>query len=373
MHYFQNTGFLLLYCMSSILYFPVDSSFVLAFLCATAFCCACFFSENPLVHLALGTVFLSGSLFVLPFFCFFPILSYIFLQDRHWLFLVCTYLLFFYQILHSVDISLPLLWTGISGFLLAFLLQSHTGQYERLSVLFRKNQDDSRENHLLLTEKNKALLEKQDYEIYTATLRERNRIAREIHDSVGHVLSRSILLLGAAKAVNRQTELYPLLDNLDISLNSAMDSIRSSVHDLHDDSVNLEEAIRNLAAGFTFCPVTLQYDMTRTVPREVRYCFISITKEALSNVIKHSNASQVWITMQEHPALYQLCIEDNGTRSATAYNTRGASSHNGIGLTNMQDRIRALNGTLQISTDSGFRIFITIQKENTRNEACDHR
>lgn len=363
MHYFQNTGFLLLYCMSSVLYLPVDFSFVLAFLCATAFCCTCFFSESPLVHLMLGTLFLSASLSVLPFFCFFPILSYIFLQDRRWFFLACTYLLFFYHILHTVDTFLPLLWTGISGFLLAFLLQNHTGQYERLNVLFRKSQDDSRENHLLLTEKNKALMEKQDYEIYTATLRERNRIAREIHDSVGHVLSRSILLLGAAKAVNRQMELHPMLDDLDSSLNSAMDSIRSSVHDLHDDSVNLEEAIRNLTAGFTFCPVTLQYDMTRMVPREVRYCFISITKEALSNVIKHSNAGQVRITMQEHPALYQLCVEDNGTKSPDMSNRKGASSHNGIGLANMQDRVRALNGILQISTDSGFRIFITIPKE----------
>jgi signal transduction histidine kinase len=43
-------------------------------------------------------------------------------------------------------------------------------------------------------------MEKQDYEIYLATLRERNRIAREIHDNVGHMLSRSILQIGALKA-----------------------------------------------------------------------------------------------------------------------------------------------------------------------------
>ena len=125
--------------------------------------------------------------------------------------------------------------------------------------------------------------------------------------------SRSILLLGESRTVNQQTELCPVLANLDISLNSAMDSIRSSVHDLHDDSVNLEEAVRSLTDDFTFCAVILQYDMGRSVPREVKYCLISIVKEALSNVIRHSNASQVRITMQEHPALYQLCVEDNGT------------------------------------------------------------
>lgn len=43
----------------------------------------------------------------------------------------------------------------------------------------------------------------QDYEIYLATLKERNRIAREIHDNVGHMLTRSILQLGALSVINK--------------------------------------------------------------------------------------------------------------------------------------------------------------------------
>ncbi len=362
MHYFQDTGLLLLYCMGSILYFPADPSFVLAFLCALIVCCACFFLESPRIRLGFEICFLSFSLLFPSFFCFFPALVYLFPEERRKFMLSCTCILFLYHIAHSVDSFMLPLWMGCFGFLLSALLKSHTCQYNRLDILFRESQDDSRENHLLLTEKNKALLEKQDYEIYTATLRERNRIAREIHDSVGHVLSRSILLLGAARAVNHQAELCPVLDNLDLSLNAAMNSIRSSVHDLHDDSVNLEETVQSLADGFTFCPVLLRYDMGRKVPREVKYCLISILKEALSNVMRHSNASQVRITMQEHPALYQLCVEDNGTRIAPDFRKK-ESGRNGIGLTNMQDRVRSLNGTLQITADSGFRIFITISKE----------
>ena len=94
--------------------------------------------------------------------------------------------------------------------------------------------------------KNRMLVEKQDYEIYAATLKERNRIAREIHDNVGHLLSRSILITGAAKALNASDTLSPVLDNLDHSLNQAMTSIRSSVHDLHDESLNLKEAAESL-------------------------------------------------------------------------------------------------------------------------------
>lgn len=261
---------------------------------------------------------------------------------------------------------------GIFGFILAFFLWSHTRQYEILTRNFRQSRDDSEEHALLLSEKNKTLLEKQDYEIYAATLRERNRIAREIHDNVGHVLSRSILMTAACKTINKNEALDPLLGNLEESLNGAMNSIRSSVHDLHDDAVNLEDAIKGLVKDFTFCPVTLTYDMSRQVPREVKYSLISITKEGLSNVMRHSNADSVNILLREHPALYQLCIEDNGTlgheipdiHAETDSNKMGNVS-GGMGLSNIRDRVKALGGTVQITQEKGFRIFVTIPKSGS--------
>lgn len=261
---------------------------------------------------------------------------------------------------------------GIFGFILAFFLWSHTRQYEILTRNFRQSRDDSEEHALLLSEKNKALLEKQDYEIYAATLRERNRIAREIHDNVGHVLSRSILITAACKTINKNEALDPLLGNLEESLNGAMNSIRSSVHDLHDDAVNLEDAIKGLVKDFTFCPVTLTYDMSRQVPREVKYSLISITKEGLSNVMRHSNADSVNILLREHPALYQLCIEDNGTLGSKIPDIQTDADSNkmetvsgGMGLSNIRDRVKALGGTVQITQEKGFRIFVTIPKSGS--------
>ena len=261
---------------------------------------------------------------------------------------------------------------GIFGFILAFFLWSHTRQYEILTRNFRQSRDDSEEHALLLSEKNKVLLEKQDYEIYAATLRERNRIAREIHDNVGHVLSRSILMTAACKTINKDESLDPLLGNLEESLNGAMNSIRSSVHDLHDDAVNLEDAIKGLVKDFSFCPVTLTYDMSRQVPREVKYSLISITKEGLSNVMRHSNADSVNILLREHPALYQLCIEDNGTLGSKIPDIQTDADSNkmetvsgGMGLSNIRDRVKALGGTVQITQEKGFRIFVTIPKSGS--------
>ena len=223
---------------------------------------------------------------------------------------------------------------------------------------FRKTIDEGEEKTLLLAEKNRALIEKQNYEIYAATLRERNRIAREIHDNVGHVLSRTILLTGAVKAVNKDQNLAPMLDGLDDSLNSAMDSIRSSVHDLHDEAINLQEELKRIIRDFKYCKVELKYDASDKMDSNVKYCYACVVKEALSNIMKYSDATYVKITVREHPALYQLCVEDNGRGG-----TENMDKNTGIGLKNMQDRVQALNGTLRIEGEKGFRIFAMIPKE----------
>ena len=69
-----------------------------------------------------------------------------------------------------------------------------TDNFEMLIDKSKRYRDDSTEINLLLKEKNKNLLINQNYEINNATLTERNRIAREIHDNVGHMLSRAIMM-----------------------------------------------------------------------------------------------------------------------------------------------------------------------------------
>ena len=64
--------------------------------------------------------------------------------------------------------------------------------------------------------------------------------------------------------------------------------------------------------------------------------------------------------LREHPALYQLIIKDNG--SNIKYNTE-----NGIGVKNISDRVSSMGGSLNISTNNGFRIFISIPKNIERN------
>ena len=168
--------------------------------------------------------------------------------------------------------------------------------YTELKQEFIINRDNSAELTIALKNKNRYLIEKQDNEIYLATLHERNRIAREIHDNVGHMLSRSILQIGAVLTINKDEALEPHIKGIKDTLDMAMTSIRTSVHDLHDESIDLNEAIKEIVEkDLKNYEVNIDFDMSNDVPRNIKYCFISILKETSSNIIKHSNADKVVI------------------------------------------------------------------------------
>lgn len=240
----------------------------------------------------------------------------------------------------------------------AILLAEKSRKLKDTAKLIHELQDTNWEINQNQLAERKHLEEQQNAEINIATLNERNRIAREIHDNVGHILSRSIIQTGALIAINKEEALKKPYEQLKESLDQAMNSIRESVHDLHNESIDLTLNIRKLLQDFTFCETKLDLDISDHAPKEVKYCFISITKEALNNTIKHSNASQVTLSIVEHPSFYRYRYHDNGTNKNLQ-----TTKKNGIGLLNMKDRVKQLNGRFHIDKEQGFTILITIPKE----------
>lgn len=303
------------------------------------------------VELVLSALFLAGC-FLQPFMVpFLPLLFYELVLDNAW-YLWGSVLVFAFACAPSQSFAFLTLYLLL--FLLAFVFKAKTLRISHLEKQFRHLRDTSTEYNLLLQEKNQELIKQQNYEIHLATLKERNRIAREIHDNVGHMLSRSLLQSGALIAINKDPNLKEPLVSLKDTLSLAMDSIRKSVHDLHDDSVDLKSSLSMLLQDFTDYETHVEYDMGNVLPKNIKYCFIAIVKEALSNISKHSNATRIQVTAREHPRFYQLIIEDNGS-NISVQNT-------GIGLENMQERVEQLHGNFSITTEQGFRIFISVPK-----------
>ncbi len=360
-----NQAVLWVYCFAAAVFVSADELFVAAALAALLYACGNILMRQEWGKRGLTVIYMILSFICPQFLLFTPVVLYGILGDRDYVAAAALEVLCVWR---YGPVSPAVVCLTVVGSMVAGLLQSQADRYLKLEEKFCKTRDDGAEKNLLLKEKNQSILEKQDYEIYTATLRERNRIAREIHDNVGHMLSRAILMVGAMKAVHGDGRLSASMEQLEETLNAAMTSVRKSVHDIHDESVNLKEILESLVKEFSFCPARLEYDMGYDVPREIRYSFIAIVKEALHNISEHSNATRAGVIAREHPAFYQLIIEDNGTAGSkslkyTQDGLPGSDGSSGIGLKNMKDRVDSFGGNIDIRRGRGWRIYITVPKK----------
>ena len=287
----------------------------------------------------------------------------------------------------TLVVLLLLAVTGVSVF-----LSHRTEVMERLLQENRKVRDEGEIKKEQLNDRNRKLLEEQDKSINTAQLAERNRIAREIHDNVGHMLSRSILQVGAMMVVHKDGPIHDELKELRATLDTAMNNIRASVHDLRDEAINLETAVKEMAEPLkTKHTVTVEIDAdSENMNKEIKYACINIVKEAVSNIIKYSSNEYVDIRFDEHPSMYTLIVHDyNSLASLETANASGAStasgkseasknrskasrktgetlalnySGNGMGLENIRQRAEQLGGQANFSNENGFRVFVRIPK-----------
>ncbi len=232
--------------------------------------------------------------------------------------------------------------------------------YEKVCLFkkrFHKTYDESKEQESILKEKNKKLLSSQDEQVHLATLAERNRIAREIHDNVGHLLSRSILLLGAITTVNSDEKINPQLKMLSDTLDESMKKMRESVHDLYDDSIDLEKNINEIINELNGFTILSEIDCDESIPKNVKLALIGILKEAVNNILKHSNGDCVKIILHQNYSFCSLSVYDNGTLTSEEKDKISLENCNGIGLNNIRQRARQLGGDAYFYTNNGFTVF----------------
>ena len=243
----------------------------------------------------------------------------------------------------------------------AALLSLRTAQAEETAAANRRTRDELQERALSLATKNRDLIDRQGYEVELATLAERARIAREIHDNVGHLLTRATLQVEALRVVHAgEPRVQADFADVGKTLNEALDTVRASVHALNDDacdlSVQMQKAVEGIAAN-SGLSVDLDVSCER-VPANISSCLIAVAREAISNTLRHAAASALSIRCLEHPSFYQLIVTDNGEGKGSG------SEAPGMGLTSMRERVEALGGTFTAGPvpDGGWRVFATVPK-----------
>jgi signal transduction histidine kinase len=195
-----------------------------------------------------------------------------------------------------------------------------------------------------------------------AIVDERNRIAREIHDSLGHALTAQSIQLDNAIAFWQlePTKAYSFLKEAKVLVATALREIRYSVAAMRADPLedkDLATAINSLCQEFSQrnsiipqCRVSLTYPLSN----EVKTTLYRIVQEALTNISKHSEATEVMVELKTLPEHLSLLIKDNGTGFDPQQNITG------FGLQGMRERVTALTGYLQMSSDFGCGCTIAI-------------
>ncbi|MDV2999010.1 MAG: Protein-glutamate methylesterase/protein-glutamine glutaminase [Chroococcopsis gigantea SAG 12.99] len=189
-----------------------------------------------------------------------------------------------------------------------------------------------------------------------ATVEERNRIARDIHDSLGHSLVALNIQLEAVLALwaTQPGKAYEFLVEAKQLGTSALQAVRESVSALREESAKREligdaiaPMIRNFSrttnicpdCDFSLCPPLLNGDLKSTIYR--------VIQEALTNICKYAGATRVSISIKPVDSGLELMITDNGRGFSPGDVTSG------FGLRGMRERIEALGGQLTIVTGSG--------------------
>jgi signal transduction histidine kinase len=185
-----------------------------------------------------------------------------------------------------------------------------------------------------------------------ATVQERNRIARDIHDSLGHSLTVFNIHVEAALRLLRTDPLEAQTLLLEVKQlgSQALQEVRQSVGLLRTDPLqgrSLQDAVSNLVSEFqktTNIVPTFAYEIVEPLEIELNFTIYRLVQESLTNIYKHAAATAVEISIVQTETEIQVIVSDNGSGFDLLH-----QNPSGFGLQGMQERTLAVGGRLKIN------------------------
>jgi signal transduction histidine kinase len=226
-----------------------------------------------------------------------------------------------------------------------------------LSLFARRLRESNERAESLLAE----LEQSRAAQAQAATLAERQRLAREMHDVLAHSLSGLVLNLEGAMLLAGQGATDPrvgdAIDRAHRLAKTGLQEARRAIGMLREDALPGPERLAGLAAEFeadsgVSCRVFITGE-ERDLGTDGRLTFYRVAQEALTNIRKHAEADRVEIRLTYEAAGIRLAIEDFDRRGALPAPDHGT----GYGLTGMRERAELIGGTLTAGpTGDGFRV-----------------
>ncbi|MEQ4206511.1 sensor histidine kinase [Actinopolymorpha sp. B17G11] len=192
-------------------------------------------------------------------------------------------------------------------------------------------------------------------------LDERQRMAREIHDTLAQGLTGIITQLQAAdQAKDNPAEWQRHLDTAAVLARESLSEARRSVHAVRPEALEvarLPEALEDVVERWSAVndvPASVTTTGTaRPLHPEVEVTLLRTAQEGLANVAKHANATRVGLTLSYMEDVVTLDVRDDGAGFEIGNVPEAAGQQGGFGLTAMRQRVRRLAGRLEVESESG--------------------
>lgn len=204
-----------------------------------------------------------------------------------------------------------------------------------------------------LAESKKELEKAYEVVAEVTALEERQRIAKEIHDTAGHSITTVIMQTEAAKRI-LETDLDEAKNKIiaaNLQAKHALEELRDSVHLLSGATENrtLKDALLGVIHESTDgTGITIRSEIENAEVSEAKYRFLCNTlKEGISNGLRHGGATAFWFELKTEAGKLRFLLSDNGKGVPTGGLKRG------FGLTTMQDRAKSLGGEVAFYFEDG--------------------
>jgi signal transduction histidine kinase len=194
--------------------------------------------------------------------------------------------------------------------------------------------------------------------------KERSRLAKELHDGIGGILSASKMHLSIFKNRSDDPELQKSLSLID----TASSEVRNIAHNLAPEMLakyGIDKALEAFCERVSNPQLQVLYYRYGELPSlelNFQMAVYRIVQELINNAMKHSEGDQAVVQMNIHDQAMHIAVEDNG---------KGLSTENsqGIGLMNLKSRVAAMNGVMEIDSREGEGTSVLLEFDMSRHLA----
>jgi len=254
---------------------------------------------------------------------------------------------------------------GIINFVLLglfFILLSYISRLYSTKVEAQQLYDKLRVSDEKLIEVNKELEGYVESIEELTLLKERNRISREIHDSVGHTLSTAMIQLSAMEAIaeKEDSSMKDMVGNLRAFISESFQDVKRAVRELKPDEydnyqgiLRIQEVCKNFErmSGVQVKVIISKGDWNLST-KQINHLY-RMTQEVLSNSLKHGKATMVKVIMNFAEDEFVISFNDNGVGTDKIVES-------GLGLRSIRERAEEIDGLVDMKSSEGNGFFVKV-------------